>query len=123
MSLDFIIYGLLSLIPPLLITVLVLVTKSIKKSFLFGALASLLILPITFGVVDLTDGFIVSFNGFNLTSYIDNIYLGIKTIFNEIFSIFFSDGGLFGFLNEWNMSIIFFLFALGVMTSFMVLSG
>ena len=46
-----------------------------------------------------------------------------QSVFDSIFDIFFEEGGLFGFINGWNMSIIFFLFALGVMTSFMVMSG
>ena len=55
MSLDYVIYGLLSLIPPVLIITLVLKTKNIKKSFLFGVLSAMLILPITNGVTSIVD--------------------------------------------------------------------
>ena len=124
MSLDYVIYGLLSLVPPVLIITLVLKTKNIKKSFLFGVLSAMLILPITNGVTSIVDErLIVSFDGFTFASYFEGLYLAIKTIFDSVFGIFFEEEGLFGFVNGWNMSIIFFLFALGVMTSFMVMSG
>lgn len=124
MSIDYIIYGLLSLVPPVLIITLVLKTKDIKKSFFFGILSAMLILPITNGVTSIVDErLIVSFDGYTIGSYFEGLYLGVKTVFDSIFDIFFEDGGLFGFINGWNMSIIFFLFALGIMTSFMVMSG
>ena len=124
MSLDYIVYGLLSLVPPVLIITLVLKTKNIKKSFLFGVLSAMLILPITNGVTSIGDErLVVSFEGFTIASYFEGLYLAIKTIFDSVFDIFFEEDGLFGFINGWNMSIIFFLFALGVMTSFMVMSG
>ena len=124
MSVDYIIYGLLSLVPPVLIITLVLKTKNIKKSFLFGVLSAMLILPITNGVTSIVDErLVVSFKGYTILSYFEGLYLGIKTVFDSIFDIFFEEGGLFGFINGWNMSIIFFLFALGIMTAFMVMSG
>ena len=38
-------------------------------------------------------------------------------------SLVIEEDGLYGFLNEWNMSIIFFLIALGIITGYIVLSG
>ena len=88
MSLDYVIYGLLSLVPPVLIITLVLKTKNIKKSFLFGVLSAMLILPITNGVTSIVDEIlIVSFDGFTFGSYFEGLYLAIKTIFDSVFGI------------------------------------
>ncbi len=88
-----------SLIPALLTIALVGFTRRVVLSLGVGCLSAALILT-----------------NFNL---IDTF----EVLFSTLTSIFFEEGGLFGFLNSHYVSIIFFLIALGIITTYIVLSG
>lgn len=88
-----------SLIPALLTILAVIATRRIILSLGIGVISAALILT----------------------------ELNIAETFTALGSIFyglvFSAGGLFGIFNTWNMSVIIFLFALGIITAYVVLSG
>ena len=88
-----------SLIPALLTILLVVLTRRVILSLGVGVISAALILA--------------SFNFGNTISII------LQTFSNLVLA----KDGLYGFLNEWNMSIIFFLITLGIITAYIVLSG
>jgi len=88
-----------SLIPALLTIALVILTRRVILSLGMGAISAAFILA-NFNPLQTLETLIQSFSG-----------------------LIFEKGGLFGFLNDWNMSIIFFLLALGAITAYIVLSG
>lgn len=88
-----------TLIPALLTILLVIVTKRVILSLGIGVISAALILA-TFSI-----GHTISI---------------LLMTFSELIV---EKDGLYGFLNEWNISIIFFLIALGIMTAYIVLSG
>ena len=88
-----------SLIPALLTIALVILTRRVVLSLGVGALSAAFILA-NFNPLQTLEILMRSFSG-----------------------LIVEENGLFGFLNDWNMSIIFFLLALGVITAYIVLSG
>jgi len=88
-----------ALIPALLTVLLVILTKKVILSLGAGVISAALI--------------VAEFSPIGT----------ITTLFDTFYSIVFDAGGLFGFLNRWNMSIIIFLIGLGIVTSFVILSG
>lgn len=88
-----------SLIPALLTILLVILTRRVILSLGVGVLSAAIILS--------------SFHFGNTVS----------TLLQTFSGLILEKDGLYGFLNEWNMSIIFFLVALGVITAYIVLSG
>ncbi len=88
-----------SLIPALLTILLVICTRRVILSLGVGIISAALILT--------------------------NLHVGesLTTIGTTFYHLLFEQGGLLGIFNTWNMSIIFFLLALGVITAYVVLSG
>lgn len=88
-----------SLIPALLTILLVILTRRVILSLGVGVLSAAIILS--------------------------SFHLGntISTLLQTFSGLVIEKDGLYGFLNEWNMSIIFFLVALGIITAYIVLSG
>ena len=52
-----------------------------------------------------------------------DLYGTFRITVDSFFDMFFAEGEMLGFLNMWNISILIFLFCLGIITSFVVLSG
>ncbi|MDE5978077.1 MAG: Na+/H+ antiporter NhaC family protein [Turicibacter sp.] len=88
-----------SLIPALLTIALVIMTRRVVLSLGVGAISAAFIL-----------------SNFNLLQTIQTLFIIFK-------NLIFEKDGLLGFLNDWNMSIIFFLLALGAITAYIILSG
>ena len=88
-----------SLIPALLTIALVVLTRRVILSLSMGAIAAAFILA-NFSIVQT-----------------------IQTLVGTFLNLIFEENGLLGFLNDWNLSILFFLLALGVITAYIVLSG
>ena len=88
-----------SLIPPLITIALVVFTKRVLLSLGFGVISAALILA-EFSILNT-----------------------LSVIAHTLFNLVFEDGGLLGFLNHWNMAIVIFLLILGVITSYVILSG
>ena len=88
-----------SLIPALLTIALVVLTRRVVLSLSMGAISAAFILA-NFSIVQT-----------------------IQTLVGTFLNLIFEENGLLGFLNDWNLSILFFLLALGVITAYIVLSG
>jgi len=88
-----------SLIPPLITIALVVFTKRVLLSLGLGVISAALILA--------------EFN----------IFTTFSILWHTFLNLIFETNGLLGFLNSWNMSIVIFLLALGVITSYVILSG
>ncbi|HAX72306.1 MAG TPA: sodium:proton antiporter [Firmicutes bacterium] len=88
-----------SLVPALLTILLVILTRRVLLSLSVGAISAAII----------------------LTSF--NFIESGSILFSTMTGLIFEEGGLYGFLNEWYISIIFFLIALGIITAYIVLSG
>jgi len=89
-----------TLIPAVVTILLVVLTKRVILSLGVGVISAAFL--------------VAEFNFLNTL-----ITLG-STFYHIVFDL---DEGLFGFLNEWNMSIIIFLIGLGIITTCVVLSG
>ena len=88
-----------SLIPALLTIALVVLTRRVVLSLSMGAISAAFILA-NFSIVQT-----------------------IQTLVGTFLNLIFEENGLLGFFNDWNLSILFFLLALGVITAYIVLSG
>ena len=88
-----------ALIPAILTILLVIITRRVILSLGVGVICAALILS-AFSIGDTISTLLITFS-----------------------SLVIEEDGLYGFLNEWNMSIIFFLIALGIITGYIVLSG
>ena len=88
-----------ALIPALLTIALVIFTRRVVLSLGIGAISAAFILA-----------------NFNLIQT-------VETLGSTFSGLIFEKDGLIGFLNDWNLSIVFFLLALGAITAYIVLSG
>lgn len=91
-----------ALIPVLLTIIVVLVTKKILPALGTGIVSAALL--------------VANFNFEEGQSF-------IRLIENSFLNVIFSEGGVLGFISRWNGSIFFFLFSLGIITAYVVLSG
>lgn len=88
-----------ALIPALLTIALVIFTRRVVLSLSVGAISA----------------------AFILANF--NVFQTLQTLASTFLNLIFEENGLLGFLNDWNLSIIFFLLALGAITAYIVLSG
>lgn len=88
-----------ALIPALLTIALVIFTRRVVLSLGIGAISAAFILA-----------------NFNLIQT-------VETLGSTFSGLIFEKDGLIGFLNDWNLSIVFFLLTLGAITAYIVLSG
>lgn len=88
-----------ALIPALLTIALVIITRRVVLSLGVGAISA----------------------AFILANF--NVIQTLKTLGTTFSGLIFEEDGLLGFLNDWNISIVFFLLALGAITAYIVLSG
>ena len=88
-----------ALIPALLTIALVIFTRRVVLSLSMGAISA----------------------AFILANF--NIVQTLQTLVSTFLNLIFEENGLLGFLNDWNLSILFFLLALGAITAYIVLSG
>lgn len=90
---------LISLIPPILTITLVFITKRVILSFGAGIISAGLL--------------VVSFDPIKF----------ISIIWNTFFGTIFEKDGYLNIFNEWNISILYFLLVLGIITALLVLGG
>ncbi|MGL4373984.1 MAG: Na+/H+ antiporter NhaC family protein [Turicibacter sp.] len=88
-----------ALVPALLTILLVIITRRVILSLSVGAISA---------------AFLLSMFNIGATG---------SLLFNTMSGLIIEQGGLYGIFNEWYVSIIFFLVALGIITAYIVLSG
>jgi Na+/H+ antiporter NhaC len=98
-----------------------------QEVYLAATIWTLLPIALTIACVFLTERILLSLtvgifsSAFMVANF--NLFNTIATVERTFVSIFFVEGGLFGVFSRWYLSIIVFLFGLGMVTSFVVITG